>query len=993
MFVNFLIVLVTAYYLQLKIIFLSFIIFYCLLYMFFRRKNEYRKRMGTINTREKKESDVVSCLRHLMTAELPPSTDETLQELLATCHSLLCDGSGWFVIEESIASDLLRDNIRTQRLPWLLNFSARCLVHYYQSIQSGTSGTATEHDVCVVEAVVFFMEKLLRHVFRLSRDCFTILNAQLKAHGETVKQFVNAVLLVCVKDSSSSGTGMPEHPRLLRLHAGLMHLLLTLNASAVYHHAAQNNDTDIIEDVFTQYLLASPLLDGLLSVLLHRLLYWRDLARFPGSSNPTDETSDGGVFSHEPSASSSSSLFSGLFNGLFRGGGRNSLGMSRSSVTEAAEKLLMPWCAVTLRESCQWSMLRCSAILLSLLPTYGRGSPQRLHGVAELLDGRNPARVYISRLQPQPLRADAGGVRGLGLTPTTAMLSASRSSAPASALHQASAAAVGDDAVEVVSPVDLLEALAVCVPACPALFMVLYTLVMDNPSLLHEAIVESSSSTHTGLGGSGDICRGSRAILQILYQLLDMSFSINAHRFSSALEQRGWQQYNSSSAQGTATLATAHSVRSTGDDSRPVSPETLLHMVSHEAVPLAYPHLELMISTMLFLFSQDRVVNREMCDRTLAHISLPASGTAGGPGVGGGNHSGGILSSAVYQRQSMTLGALAVTVLCLGMSQAVRDLNAPLASMYAVTLANLSPFIKDMDSSSAQRLVRTTVVLLRILDKPVGSVAPEGGNTTGCREKNSDVGGELSASFSSSFFPCCFSLPAAEISLQVLRVLVEAIEGMLVGKRRGSEHLIYELLYSKEQLTLRNSDEGGNDEEDALHRDGGDSRAKEEISGGASPTRAVTDASKMKNVACPVSQDEVKAALLERREDILSETRLVLRHIEAITQSYYADIAAQGLDRSAEEIIEVIRKGNREGGAGGGDRAGSSGIPAEMRDQQRYSPRSTARKEWLLYVYEESPSSELFFYPFLWSCVYASAGHPGSPLLALQASECSMFTS
>lgn len=949
------------------------------------------------------------------------------------------------------------------------------------------------------EACVFFMEVLLRHVFRIMRRDLAVLNAQL-LQSSTARDLVNAIVLVMVKNTSttvedgapiSGGSSKVVSPPLLAMpsrnaltmHLGLTRLLLTLNSTALYH-----TEADGVQDLFTDHILTCSLLEPLLELLLRRLLLWggQDCGDGMWSHTTTAITTTtngnpGPLLYHDGCAPTTSSLFSGLLSVFGGGGGGGSSGdealpkamLKPLPPSSLAERMLLPWCAVYPGSTTAEALCRRSVELLALLALYRRGMEEG-GGEGYACPPLNPARLFLTRLLPL-VRSDRG--------------SADTNAAPA--LERSGEALY-------LSGVGLLKAVAARLPSCPLLGAFLYVMIVDRPVLFHHALTPSPRPEGADTGSSGSRSAGQQAghqstrsgggaartasstpagrstptpisphigvepfsadhpggmaILCILYHLLEMSFRVNERRFDHAIAALNHKNNTSSSSTSTAAKnmntgrrenkvvgAMAHTEGSSGN-AAPLTAAFLGEWLGEEVAPVTYPHVDLLVGTLLLLFSQDRLLNRLLCQTPVSKIASRVS-----PGEPDG-----FLPSS-YQKE-MTMGSLAVNVLCLGVSYAVRDENDSLAHTFVVTLANISPFVHHVDPGSSQRLVKTIGFLLRRVEKRLlQSTAATGGATSS--RGTSGAATPLPSTTPPPAAPAAShqgttgwpydtmweGVLGAEACLSVLQVLVESIEGMLLGKHRHNESLIYELLYSKEQLVVHLPvDFHGASAGEGQKGPSTSSTTYEPFVPGepdtthylrtlaeSGSTAATSPSSSSPSYFASALMDEVareragqQAILVERRNAVISGARQVLKNIESIVQSLYVDLAVRwDSGASAEEIMQLIRQADAGGtspilpgqgdgnswfsssspttsGAGAG---GSNGAGANSQTVSSplwgFSTGHTAREEWLLYAYEESPASYGFFGPLLWSLLLMNANRPGGMVWSLRVDECPLLPS
>lgn len=379
------------------------------------------------------------------------------------------------------------------------------------------------------------------------------------------------------------------------------------------------------------------------------------------------------------------------------------------------------------------------------------------------------------------------------------------------------------------APLPFLEAVAHRVAVCPVLLGVLYVVVSDNPECYHHAI----ASIHTA--------RVNLAVQQLLYQLLQLTYRIkvcqNIAKRSSPLSSGAPSSKSAPPPPPPAAALSSERVveadaLNLASTVRPLSMSEVEQQLTQNALSTAYFYLDFMIATLLFMLSKDRFTNRI--------VSVSENN----------NSSSSSFISSSY-RSKLSLGCMAVVTLCVSVTHAMKLECESLATMFAVTLANLSPFLCDIDPGTAQTLLSTIATLLRTVER---CAAGEPALT--------DSPTETTDSATTSTTPHAKRVARGEASLRVLQVMVEAVEGMLVGRSRSSEYLVYELLYSKEKLVVQ-------------------------------PRKAVDGETAEIRVAC---------------EGLLSDARQALRSIEGLVQNYYADIAVRELEMSVEDVLKLIRQ-------------------------------------------------------------------------------------
>jgi hypothetical protein len=385
----------------------------------------------------------------------------------------------------------------------------------------------------------------------------------------------------------------------------------------------------------------------------------------------------------------------------------------------------------------------------------------------------------------------------------------------------------------------------------------------------------------------------------------------------------------------------------------------------------SYPFINFMSSTILLLISQDCVVNRLMC-------STPC------------------LPGHMLERYDTNapVGALAVVVLALGITKGFNERNEALIAVFAPCLVNVAPFVHDMDSCTAQRVAGLLTLVLKKIHRASALLkAAEGADTTSDTashadhpSKDSEVAGaaaELKRPPSSSRVVASAEEAQAleeilAMYLRQLRTIMEGIEALLRGAHRHNEHLIYELLYARNKII-----------------------------------------------------DEVDTAV-ELNFPSAAVTRHLLMNVTEMIKNCEADIASSDQAQSPQDIIAILRRGQRQGSVAGdmaegggvdnarhnGSDGGSGGsapaiemtaVPASISASTSAAtaaptsntgvsrspgPDGTVQDGAsvdLVYSYEESPHSYDFFGPFVWSILLSAARAPGGALWCHCSSELALF--
>lgn len=955
--------------------------------------------MGATNS-----ADAVAYFQNVMAAHTPPPQAD-VEGRLASYHGELSSGSDIFFVVEPIARTLMENNSITHRLPWLLKLAASLVLSYHQervtmllSAGSSPSVEVPHSHLAAQEAGVLGLEVLLRQVFRLMKDNLAVLNAQLH-HSSAGKELVDALMLVAVQDvvvgdgthsyldskraaaSKNEGSLAPAMPipSTLSMHLAISRLLLTLTSSALYYQPSHSHIE--ITDVFTEYILSSPLFESFVMQLIHRLVQW-------GSEELGDLSAAGPMLYHfgcKPSF-----LGSGLqrLPRLWRG---------PSGYASPSPRGPLSWCNMQTSAVCRDALYRRSAELLCVLTFYRRGMWCEVDS-EKVGTGRAQLPGEREENTGAPQEGSAAALSSVG-NPTRAMWNQVLAESPsddASSNHKPPVSTTGSppQTIPTCTAESILEVIALHVSDCPILCVLLYTLLVDHPSFLSRALnsdpnaatssnrpregpTSSVESTEAAAGPKLGRNAGEAALLRIVYQLLETSFFLHYSRFD--LEVDHLRKVADEKKSPTTSPASSHPLT-------PCSSAYLETVIRQEALRITYPYLEFMVITLLFVLSQDAYINHLLCTTKVSKLAAAMESLYSGPGVKIR------FPPGLPEDPDMLMGSLIVHVLCLSTTYAVRDESQPLGLLFAVVLSNLSPFVRKIDTGTSQRVLRTIMYLLRLTEKhsvALAGYSSGGGGEEWIRDTRAATGDlsslpgphqDVSQSAYSPIMEKVYSLRArspestrsgyvehlqlAQSCLEVLRVLVEGVEGLLVGKSRSNTKLIYELLYSKDELIVQSLQKESIPDPQA--------QAEDPSSNGDQESSPVS----------PSSPTVISAVA----QELLQRTRALLRNLENIAGTYYANIENnEGGMASAEEIMKLIE-------ATEGSETRSQGVAPPLSQEggaSRFSsPSSAASHQWLIYAYEESAASYSFFGPFMWSLIFSNALHPGGALRGVHMAEC-----
>ncbi|KAG5508658.1 hypothetical protein JIQ42_08445 [Leishmania sp. Namibia] len=267
----------------------------------------------------------------------------------------------------------------------------------------------------------------------------------------------------------------------------------------------------------------------------------------------------------------------------------------------------------------------------------------------------------------------------------------------------------------------------------PELLILLYVLLHDHDEFLHTVLIEDAA-----------------LLVSTMQQLLEVT---------------------SKTCRDTARLTMPTTVGAAED----VLQSVVLGRIIFQLRIFSYPFINFMSSTLLLLLSQDRVVNRLLCDTPCL-----------------GRH------ALERYDENASVGALAVVVLSLGIIKGLNERNEALIAVFAPCLVNLAPFVHDVDSYTAQRVSTLLTLTLKKIHRASALLrAYTAATTTATGEGNAN--GNMAVALASAEDARALEEILA-MYVRQLRTVVEGIEAMLRGPDRRNEHLIYELLYVRSRI-------------------------------------------------------------------------------------------------------------------------------------------------------------------------------------------------
>ncbi|KPA73693.1 hypothetical protein ABB37_09621 [Leptomonas pyrrhocoris] len=324
---------------------------------------------------------------------------------------------------------------------------------------------------------------------------------------------------------------------------------------------------------------------------------------------------------------------------------------------------------------------------------------------------------------------------------------------------------------------------------------------------------------------------------------------------------------------------------------------------------------------------------------------------------------------------SAPVGAFATVVLALGILRGFNERNEALIAVFAPSLVNLAPYVHDMDPYTAQRVSSLLTLVLRKILRAGAVLQAASDEAAGSTEAS-----DLKESFPGSKVSAEEAQALEEIVVMYvrqLRTVIDGVEALLRGADRRNEYLVYELLYARGKII-----------------------------------------------------DDVEAAAQAGRPFAAPTQQLLMGVVEMI-RNCEADIASSDQAQNPQEIIAILRRGQRQdsavaegadGGNGGGGSSsrnnnanmiemtsgfGGAGAPNGGDNGAAMVSTTTAATASrspgpgrngsdgasvdLVYSYEESPHSYDFFGPFIWSVLLSASRAPGGALWCHHSSELALF--
>lgn len=476
-----------------------------------------------------------------------------------------------------------------------------------------------------------------------------------------------------------------------------------------------------------------------------------------------------------------------------------------------------------------------------------------------------------------------------------------------------------------VSFVALLSTIQWQLTSFPELSILLYVLLHDHYEFLHTVLTEDAA-----------------LLVSTLQQLLEMT---------------------NQTCRVTTRLATTTAADAADD----VLQNAVLGRIIFQHRIFSYPFINFMSSTLLLLVSQDRVVNRLLCNtpclgrHVLAHYDASAS-----------------------------VGALAVVVLSCGIIKGLNERNEALVAVFAPCLVNLAPFLHDMDTYTAQRVCALLTTALKKIHRTSAlltesTAAAEGGDPpaaapVGVGSSMSSVSGGITAAATSAEDARAVEQILA-MYVRQLRIIVEGVEALLRGADRHNEHLIYELLYVRSRII--------DDVDTAVEAQHPYAQATKQL--------LANLADMIKNCEADIASSN-QAQSPQEILAILRRGQQQQQHGQSQSSSGSGsngkDVSGGGDD---DADSEDRRNGNNSGGGDRKDvslsRAGNvmSAAAVEASITADAMAGSDGASVDLVYSYEELPHSYDFFGPFVWATLLSAGQLPGGALWCRHSSELPLF--
>ncbi|CAG9567103.1 conserved hypothetical protein [Leishmania major strain Friedlin] len=464
----------------------------------------------------------------------------------------------------------------------------------------------------------------------------------------------------------------------------------------------------------------------------------------------------------------------------------------------------------------------------------------------------------------------------------------------------------------------LLSAIRCQLTSFPQLSILLYVLLHDHCEFLHTVLAEDAA-----------------LLVSTLQQLLEIT---------------------NKTCRVTTRLATSLAADAADD----VLQNAVLGRIIFQLRVFSYPFINFMSSTLLLLVSQDRVVNRLLCNTPCLGRHLLERYDA-----------------------SASVGALAVVVLSRGIIKGLNERNEALVAVFAPCLVNLVPFLHDMDTYTAQRVCALLTTALKKIHRASALLMESTAAAAATTTAEGQTGGSVTAVATTTAEDAQALEQILAMYVRQLRIILEGVEALLRGADRRNEHLIYELLYVRSRII---------DDAEA---------AVEAQRPYAEPTKQLLAnlAEMIKNCEADIassshaqSPQEILAILRRGQQQQHGQSQS-----NSISGSNGKDVSGGGGDDD-DAGSEDRRDGDScDGGGGHKDvslsRAGSllSASAVETSIAADAMAGADGASVDLVYSYEELPHSYDFFGPFVWATLLSAGQLPGGALWCRQSNELPLF--
>ncbi|EAN76473.1 hypothetical protein, conserved [Trypanosoma brucei brucei TREU927] len=232
---------------------------------------------------------------------------------------------------------------------------------------------------------------------------------------------------------------------------------------------------------------------------------------------------------------------------------------------------------------------------------------------------------------------------------------------------------------------------------CPALCILLYTLLHDNPTFIHTVMTAYPDE-----------------FLGVIQGVLRLSYTASSEAWAS-----GFNSSDDDIDGGQCAIPIVEDA---------ITPEAVASIV-RRMTAFSYPFISFMTGTLVLVCSQDQVINKRMSN-TIAETTFKVGRLVG----------------------RCPVIAVCIVIIVHSIARALNDGNEALAAVFIPCLANFAPFVHDIDVYTSQRLVGLLLLTLRKVQRTAEHARSGAGDCLGTLEGTTPAGGCSSADTSIQMF-------------------------------------------------------------------------------------------------------------------------------------------------------------------------------------------------------------------------------------------------